>query len=154
MNIIEAKKLAKDTATENRLFGWKIFFSDTDKVCGICWNKSRTLEFSKPFFDLNSPVQCKDTILHEIAHALVLNNFQPHGHDRTWKQKCLEIGAVPNEFLDIDSCGARVPWVANDSFEAFRVQYFLQFEYKCRVEEFDSINIENDASVKLLGDGK
>lgn len=39
----------------------------------------------------------RDTILHEIAHALVGPN---HCHDLVWKAKCLEIGATPRR------CGA------------------------------------------------
>lgn len=33
-----------------------------------------------------------DTILHEVAHALV---GPGHGHDEVWKATCLEVGARP-----------------------------------------------------------
>jgi predicted SprT family Zn-dependent metalloprotease len=33
-----------------------------------------------------------DTLLHEIAHALV---GPRHGHDLVWQAKCIEIGARP-----------------------------------------------------------
>ena len=42
--------------------------------------------------DLSSLDQVRDTILHEIAHALV---GPGHGHDAVWKRKCREVGARP-----------------------------------------------------------
>ena len=50
-----------------------------------------TITLSKPLCLLNDETQVRDTILHEIAHALTLG----HGHDNTWKRKCVEIGAKP-----------------------------------------------------------
>jgi predicted SprT family Zn-dependent metalloprotease len=41
---------------------------------------------------LNDEAKVKDTILHEIAHALV---GAGHGHNHVWKRKCIEIGAKP-----------------------------------------------------------
>jgi Zn finger protein HypA/HybF involved in hydrogenase expression len=38
---------------------------------------------------LNSEQEVKNTLLHEIAHALVGPH---HGHDRVWRAKALELG--------------------------------------------------------------
>lgn len=39
----------------------------------------------------------KDTILHEIAHALVgVKVCTHHSHDKIWKESCLSIGAMPS----------------------------------------------------------
>ena len=46
--------------------------------------------------ELNSEEAVKDTILHEIAHAL----SPQFGHGPAWRQKCLEIGANPNRCYD------------------------------------------------------
>ncbi len=152
MNITEAKKLAKDTATENKLFGWRIFFSDTDKTCGVHWPSRKALEFSKPFFDLNSVVVCKDTILHEIAHALVgIEHEQNHGHDEIWEAKCKEIGAIPEAVIDLDKRpDIKAAWTATDFFEQMWVSNFMHYQYTCRVDEFEAETIYQ----KLLGDGK
>ena len=50
------------------------------------------ITLSKHLVLLNDEEVVLDTILHEIAHALT----PFHGHDATWKRKCLEIGAKPN----------------------------------------------------------
>jgi len=42
-------------------------------------------------FEERSDELVRDTLLHEIAHALV---GTAHGHDEVWKAKCLEIGAI------------------------------------------------------------
>ncbi len=152
MNITEAKKLAKDTATENRLFGWKIFFSDTDKTCGVHWPSHKALEFSKPYFDLNTTDNCKDTILHEIAHALVgIEHGRNHGHDEIWKAKCVELGAIPEACVDlVKRPSINVPWMPKDSFEAMMTSNYMNFVYTCRVNDFEAETVYQ----KLLGDGK
>jgi predicted SprT family Zn-dependent metalloprotease len=47
---------------------------------------------SAHFAERNGDDEVRDTILHEIAHALV---GPGHGHDGVWKAKCREIGARP-----------------------------------------------------------
>lgn len=46
------------------------------------------ITISKPLAELNDDETVKQVVLHEIAHALTPG----HGHDTTWKQKCLELG--------------------------------------------------------------
>ena len=55
------------------------------------WDKLGTykrIELSKKLVLLNDEERVMRTVLHEIAHALT----EGHGHDATWKAKCLEIG--------------------------------------------------------------
>lgn len=60
---------------------------------GLCVYQCRSIELSIYLVERdNSWDEIRDTILHEIAHALV---GAGHGHDRVWKKKCVEIGAKP-----------------------------------------------------------
>jgi predicted SprT family Zn-dependent metalloprotease len=59
---------------------------------GLCVYSRRTIELSIHFVERNPEEEIRDTILHEIAHALVGHR---HGHGPVWKKKCLEIGARP-----------------------------------------------------------
>jgi predicted SprT family Zn-dependent metalloprotease len=49
--------------------------------------------------DRNGPAEIVDTLLHEIAHALV---GPGHGHDAVWKAKCVEVGARPQRCGNAD----------------------------------------------------
>src|SRR5271165_928788 len=59
---------------------------------GLCAYARRTIELSTYFVERNGQEEILDTVLHEIAHALV---GPGHGHDAVWKRKCVEIGARP-----------------------------------------------------------
>ncbi len=61
--------------------------------------RERRIELSVPFVERNGRAEILDTILHEIAHALV---GSAHGHDVVWKSKCAEIGARPVRSGDAD----------------------------------------------------
>ncbi len=77
--------------------GWSLGFNASRKSCGRCIEARMRIELSTYYVEHNSLELVRDTILHEIAHALVGAN---HGHDEVWKAKCLEIGAVPNPCKD------------------------------------------------------
>ena len=51
----------------------------------------KLITLSRPLVLLNASQQVRDTLLHEIAHALTPGD----GHGRRWKAKCVQIGAVP-----------------------------------------------------------
>jgi predicted SprT family Zn-dependent metalloprotease len=53
---------------------------------------SREIEMQKDFVRNGTREEIKDTIMHEIAHALVGSN---HNHDSTWKAMALKLGALP-----------------------------------------------------------
>src|SRR5438034_297105 len=75
------------------LHDWSFRFNRRKQAMGLCIYHLRTIELSIHFVDGSNPIdEIRDTILHEIAHALV---GPRHGHDKVWKRKCLEIGARP-----------------------------------------------------------
>jgi predicted SprT family Zn-dependent metalloprotease len=57
----------------------------------------KTLTLSRHLVSLNTTQEVRDTILHEIAHALA---GVEHGHDAVWKAVCLKIGAKPQRLAD------------------------------------------------------
>lgn len=72
--------------------GWGFNYDSAVRRFGLCSYRKNTIFLSKPLTLLNDEAQVRDTILHEIAHALVGSG---HHHDKVWKAKCVEIGAKP-----------------------------------------------------------
>jgi predicted SprT family Zn-dependent metalloprotease len=87
-----ARALAVELMACHGLHDWHFAFNRRKRAMGLCRYAVRTIELSIYLVDGNGADEIRDTILHEIAHALV---GQEHGHDAAWKRKCLEIGAKP-----------------------------------------------------------
>lgn len=71
------------------LLGYRFQFNNRRRSAGICNYRKKTIELSLPLAQLSNIVDVTDTILHEIAHALVGSN---HHHDAVWQRKAIEIG--------------------------------------------------------------
>jgi predicted SprT family Zn-dependent metalloprotease len=87
-----ARELALDLMADHGLRSWSFAFNRRKEATGLCDFRRRTIELSIYFVERNPPLEIRDTILHEIAHALV---GPGHGHDEIWKRKCIAIGARP-----------------------------------------------------------
>jgi predicted SprT family Zn-dependent metalloprotease len=88
----EVRRLALELMACHGLTGWTFGFNRRKRSMGLCRYALRTIELSIHLVQRNGSEEIRDTILHEIAHALV---GQEHGHDTVWKAKCLQIGAAP-----------------------------------------------------------
>lgn len=90
--IREVRQLGYELLARHGLAGWSFGFNRRKRSLGVCLFEHRTIELSVYLLVRNPHDEVLDTILHEIAHALV---GPGHGHDAVWKQKCIEIGAKP-----------------------------------------------------------
>jgi len=78
---------------QHGLHGCAFRFNRCKQAMGLCVYHRKIIGLSIYFVERDNPVEeIRDTILHEIAHALV---GPGHGHDKVWKKKCIEIGARP-----------------------------------------------------------
>lgn len=68
---------------------WHFRVGRAVKVLGVCLHGKRTIQLNRVFFTHATDMQVLNTVLHEIAHALV---GPGHGHGQVWKAKALEIG--------------------------------------------------------------
>lgn len=100
MNLSIAEKLAQTLLKENDLVGWSLGFDRAKKRFGYCNFRERHISLSRTLTELNSTAVVRDTILHEIAHALV---GPRHGHDAVWRERAKALGARASR-----SCGADV----------------------------------------------
>lgn len=69
--------------------GWKFSWDNSLRRFGLCSYFDRMISLSRSLVELNEEARVENTILHEIAHALVGSG---HGHGRIWVRKAKEIG--------------------------------------------------------------
>lgn len=90
MELQEAENLAISLMSEHTLIiqGWTFKFSNKKKSAGTCNYTRKTISLSRFLTPGATPDAVRNTILHEIAHALTPG----HGHDFVWLTKAREIG--------------------------------------------------------------
>lgn len=81
--------LARALMVSHQLYYWRFKWNNAKHFAGMCKYRSEIIVLSKPLALLRSFENTRDTILHEIAHALVGGK---QGHNEVWKSKALEIG--------------------------------------------------------------
>jgi predicted SprT family Zn-dependent metalloprotease len=146
MNIREAESLvykymAKHDLPDEWLFRWQ----NKKGALGTCSYNNKEIRLSKWYVELNDLISVRDTILHEIAHALsyVYYGSEGIGHGKLWKDICREIGATPkacskenlikpkNHYKYIDTCACGI------TYKQHRLRKNARYSCpKCREELF------------------
>lgn len=93
MNPTTAFHLANELMTQHGLQEWTFVWDRAKRRFGQCRYVEKQISLSRPLVALNSETQVRDTILHEIAHALA---GAGHGHSKHWKEVAASIGAEPH----------------------------------------------------------
>lgn len=96
MSGITAKQLAVIEEAENLMRkhgllarGWHFSLDNAKVRAGICRYRAKQISLSKNFVEMAPAEEITDTILHEIAHALVNPRS---GHNLEWKRMAIAIG--------------------------------------------------------------
>ena len=108
MEVTRALATGRRLLREHGLDDWTIVADRAKTRAGVCRFGRRQIGISAPLTVLHSEEEVLDTILHEIAHALV---GPQHGHDAVWRAKAREIGCSGERCVSSDA--PRVPgdWV-------------------------------------------
>ncbi len=100
VNLHAARILAVSLMNQHRLVGCcgRSRSTTPRRRFGCCNFTRRRISLSRPLTFLNDEAEVRDTILHEIAHALTPKT----GHGPAWKAMCLRIGAKPVRCFQTD----------------------------------------------------
>ncbi len=89
MDITEALHLAENLKQEHKLHDWTMVIKRTKVSFGTCYYCPKVIALSQYLVKLNEVEQVRNTILHEIAHALV---GRGHNHDHVWRRQFIAMG--------------------------------------------------------------
>jgi len=89
MDLLKAEKLARQLMDEHGLKDWAFKWNRAKKQFGLCSERKKTIFLSKHMTPHRKEENVKNTILHEIAHALVGCR---NGHNWCWRSRFLSIG--------------------------------------------------------------
>lgn len=94
MNEAELTTLANSLIQQHlwgEIYEWRFAIDRAKRRFWCCHYQSHTISISWPLALLNSEEQIRDTILHEIAHAMAPRAW----HGWRWRQACIQIWAKP-----------------------------------------------------------
>ena len=107
MEISPALALGRRLLREHGLEHWTVTTDRAKTRAGVCRFASRTISLSAPLTRLHDEAEVRDTILHEIAHALV---GPAHGHDNVWRAKAMAIGCSGERTVSTEAPSVEGPW--------------------------------------------
>ena len=72
--------------------GWQFAFNRQRRTLGLCRYREKRIELSRPHAEAGDMTQARETLLHEIAHALAGPGT---GHGPRWQRCMQDLGATP-----------------------------------------------------------
>lgn len=103
-----ALRLGRSLMNEHGLHDWTLTLDRAKTRAGAMFPRQRRISLSGPLTRVHDEEQVRDTILHEIAHALVGHQ---HGHDQVWKAKARELGASDQRCFSSEEARELAPFI-------------------------------------------
>ena len=108
MDLTAAYSLARGLLDEHGLGEWTVVYDAAKRRAGVCRFRERQIGLSAPLTRLHDEVHVRDTILHEVAHALA---GPQHGHDEVWRAIAVRIGCSGERCVPADAPQVPAPWL-------------------------------------------
>ena len=89
---------AREWMARHALRHWSFQFDHGARRAGSCQYETQVISLSYEYAKHDSEEGIRDTLLHEIAHALV---GKGHHHDAVWRAKAIEIGCSGKRLHDV-----------------------------------------------------
>lgn len=107
VDLTDAAQLARALMDEHGLQGWTFEFDRARVRAGACHFADRRISLSRALTAVHPDEQVRETVLHEIAHALV---GPRHGHDEVWRRQARAIGASGERCYSADEPAVPGRW--------------------------------------------
>ncbi|MBZ5735408.1 SprT-like domain-containing protein [Nocardioides sp. TRM66260-LWL] len=91
MDLDAALRLATALLHEHGLDDWQVRLDSAKRRAGVCRHDRRIIGLSAPLTLLHAEAEVRETVLHEIAHALA---GPEHQHDAVWRAIARRIGST------------------------------------------------------------
>lgn len=91
MDITYAQGLARSLMLQHGIGHWQFALDRSKRRFGQCRYRTQTISMSRHLIELNSEDRVRQTLLHEIAHALTPNA----GHGYAWQLVARQLGCPP-----------------------------------------------------------
>lgn len=109
MEFESAARMALELMSQHGVGDWSFAWNRRKRSLGLCRYRTRRIELSYHFVYANEDAQVRETILHEIAHALA---GEKAGHGPLWKTMCLRVGCKPERCDQGEAVMPRGRWTA------------------------------------------
>ncbi len=108
MDLSDAYRMGTELLRQHGLDGWSLAFDNAKRRAGVCRHGSRVIGLSAPLARLHAADEVRETLLHEIAHALA---GPEHGHDAVWVARARSIGSTGQRCLPAEAPTPAAPWL-------------------------------------------
>lgn len=108
MDLDAVRALGADLFHQHGISDWTLRFDHAKRRAGSCHAEARTISLSRHLMALYEEPEVRETLLHEIAHALA---GPGHGHDAVWRSTALRIGASGQRLVAPDAPRMPAPWL-------------------------------------------
>jgi predicted SprT family Zn-dependent metalloprotease len=99
--------MGRSLMNRHGLDDWRLVFDNAVRRAGVCRPGRREIGLSRVLTELHGEGEVHETVLHEIAHALV---GAEHGHDAIWRARAAEIGCSGERCVSATAPRPDAPW--------------------------------------------
>ena len=110
MNLVDASRLARELMDQHGLEAWTFELDAAVRRAGMCSYARRRISLSAPLARIHDERQVRDTILHEVAHALAGPRAK---HGPVWREVALRIGGSGGRCVDPSAPSIDGPWAGS-----------------------------------------